>query len=331
MNLIDFFKKLFRIKKKELPESDWKDGLIPSPVDFRDIPMSAVLRGKKLAPLPAIYRIPYILNIKDQDNTPHCVGYACATIKEFLENREGNSIEFDGDWIYNECKKIDNYDGPGTYFRAGLKILHKIGAKPLNRKEEEASKYRIGGYVRIECDFISLKQAIYEFGAILIGFRGSQEGWKTAFIRLPREGEKQWGHAVTGIGFEVTYINGQNSWSEKWGNEGLFYFTEEYVPIEAWAILVDLPNNWQELIGKDRERPKYFFQNNLWIGLKNNEVKILQDCLKWLGCFNPKIDSTGYFGPITLEATKIYQQRKGLPQTGYFGPLTREAINKDLT
>ena len=323
--LINFIKNLFFKRKKK--ETDWRDGLIPSPIDYRDIPLSAV--STIITPTPEKYRIPYGLTIKNQGSTPHCVGYACATIKEFLERREGNFIEFDGDWIYNECKKIDGLPNiQGTYFRIGLKVLKDIGAKPLNGKEEDAYKYRIGGYISIPCDFQSLKRAIYEFGAILMGFMGSNGGWSFAIIRPPKSGEATWGHATTGIGFEVTLIDGQNSWSENWGDEGLFHFLETYLPFEAWAVLVDLPNNWKELLPNEDLKPKYFFANNLYFGLRNEEVKILQNCLKWLGCMSKEQESTGYFGTITKEAVILFQQRYGILNTGFVGTLTRAKLNE---
>lgn len=323
--LINFIKSLFRKKETTVPD---KPGLIESPTDFRDIPLSAI--KKRFVPLPKKYRIPYVLNVKNQGHKPHCVGYSCATLKEFLERREGNNIQFDGDWIYRECKKIDGIpDFQGTYFRSGLKVLQKVGAMPVGGGNPD--KYRIGGYVRVDTDFESLKQAIYEFGAILIGFIGSNGGWKTAFIRKPKSGETQWGHAIAGIGYEITYVDGQNSFGENWGDEGLFHFAKDYRPIEAWAVPVDLPNDWKELLGKDKEKPKYFFKNNLWHGLKGEEVKILQDSLKFFGCMNPEQSSTGWFGPMTLNAVKSYQIRKNIqPVLGYFGSLTRTAMNKDL-
>lgn len=326
-NLIKFIRNLFS-KKKEIKEVDWRDGLLPSPTDFRDIPLSAV--SKITAPTPEKYRIPYVLTIKNQGNSPHCVGYACAAIKEYLERKEGNFIEFDGDWIYNECKKIDGIPNiQGTYFRSGLKVLKDTGAKPLNGKEEDAYKYRIGGYASVDCDFNSLKRAIYEFGAILMGFIGSDGGWQFAVIRAPKSGEIQWGHATTGIGFEITLINGQNSWGEQWGEKGLFHFLESYKPFEAWAVLVDLPNDWKELLSNEDLKPKYFFQNNLSVGIRNDEVKILQDCLKFLGCLSKEQESTGYFGIITKTATILFQQRYGIqPTSGFVGSLTRAKLNE---
>jgi len=321
MNIFNFFKNLF--KKKE--ENHGK-GLIKSLTDYRDISLGSV--KKEFAPLPETYKVPYILDIKDQGNKPTCVGETLSTIKEEKERREGNFINFDPEWIYNECKKIDGIPNvKGTYFRIGLKVLQKTGAMPV--EGGDPSRYRIGGYIRIDCNIKSLKQAIYEFGAILVGFYGSNQGWKTAHIRKPLIGEKQWAHATAvAVGWDKDNIIAQNSWGDRWGDKGRFYFNKDYLPFSAWAVVTDLPNNWKELLGEDKDKPTYRFDNDLWRGLRNEEVKELQECLKFLGCF-PDIKCTTFFGDITRKAVINFQKRYNIdPPYGYFGPLSRDKINE---
>ena len=323
MNIFTFLKNLIFGKKEAIIPGN--PGLIESPTDHRDI-LSGMLK-KRFTKRPEKYTNPYILNVKNQGNTPHCVGYTCATLKEFLERREGHNIQFDGDWIYRECKKIDGIPNfPGTYFRTGLKVLQKIGAMPVGGGDP--SKYRIGGYARVDTDVESIKQALYEFDALLFGFRGSNQGWRTAFIRKPHASEKQWGHAVYGNGYDATYIDGQNSFGKNWGDKGLFHFAKNYRPTEAWGVLVDLPNNWKELLGKDKVKPKHKFNRNLWRGLRHDDVKRLQECLKSIGCF-PNMDCTTFFGDITLKAVKTFQKRYSIePPYGFVGPLTLAKLNK---
>jgi len=328
--LLKFFKKLFIRKNQIKTETDWRDSLLPSPVDFRDVNMKDLLGAvsREIVPTPAEYSIPYILTIKNQGQTSHCVGFVCATIKEFLERREGNFIEFSGDWIYKKAKEIDGIPNvQGTYFRAGLKVLKDFGAKPLEGNESDALKYRIGGYIQVDCDFQSLKRAIYEFGAILMGFIGSNQGWQTAMVRPIKTGESQWGHATTGIKYDIKFIDGQNSWGEQWGDKGLFHFLEDYLPFEAWAVVVDMPNL---LLPDETAKPEYFFANNLSVGLAGEDVKALQDCLVFLGCMTAEQKNTGYgiFGSQTKSAVILFQKRYGIPATGFVGQLTRDKLNE---
>jgi len=323
--IIQFFLNLFKREQMENGK-----GLLKDPIDYRDIELGSIF--KKSISIPEKYNVPFKMKIKNQGYKPYCVGYSCATIKEFLEQREQNNIEFDGEWLYKECKKIDNYNGDGTYFRAGFKVLKNKGALPVGASyydELAYSRYRIGGYAKVKLNFQDLKEAIYRYGAVVVGFRGSNQGWSTPYIRPPRSGERQWGHAVSlAVGYTKDRIVLQNSWGKRKGDKGYYYFGKDYLPISAWVVLVDLPNDWKELLKKEN-KPKHQFNVNLSRGIKSDGVKALQDCLKWYGCFHPKIDSTGYFGPITWEAVKVFQQREGIkPVAGFVGRLTRARLNK---
>lgn len=63
-------------------------------------------------------------------------------------------------------------------------------------------------------------------------------------------------------------------------------------------------------------------------GATSDEVRELQERLRELGFFTYP-ESTGYFGSLTHEAVKAYQQARGIvPVSGYVGPLTRAELNK---
>jgi len=217
-------------------------GLIPSPPDKRDLLSSEITPDIKRIPIemPA----PFYLNVLDQNGTPHCVGYASACLKQEKELRERVVETFDGDWLYAECKKIDGIPNQqGTFFRAGMSVLLNKGAKPIDKTENEALKYRIGGYAQVnELTFEGLKKAIAVHGALLAGMRGTNNGWQTAYIKPPQLGEQQWGHAITITSYNKDYLIFQNSWGEKWGDKGIGYISADYLPFEAWVSLVDRPN-----------------------------------------------------------------------------------------
>lgn len=60
-------------------------------------------------------------------------------------------------------------------------------------------------------------------------------------------------------------------------------------------------------------------------GMKDEEVKILQEKLKYEGLYIGTID--GNFGPATLKAVKAFQGRNSLDVDGIVGPKTREVLN----
>lgn len=72
----------------------------------------------------------------------------------------------------------------------------------------------------------------------------------------------------------------------------------------------------------DAPIPPFKFNNNLWIGLKNYEVLMLQ---KRLGV----VPETSFFGTITLGKVIDYQKAHGItPAVGFVGPITRASLNK---
>lgn len=311
-------------------ENEFYTGLIPSPTDYRTIMMSSVLDVSK--PIPLTYTSPFNTKIKNQGTTYECVAYSMTTICEFLRKYFKEDIEFDPDWLYNQCKLIDGMPGyPGTYLKCALSVAYNTGMKPVGVSDPAIiAKYKIPGYVMVGYGEDNIRQAIYNYGDILMGFTGSNPGWQTAYIRPPVAGEKTWGHATVGKDFPKIGIisRNQNSWGEDWGEKGYFYVPTNYLPFEAWAVLKELPDNWHDLL-PNPNKPKYTFNNDLHFGMNNEEIKRLQDYLVYYGCMTKEDVATGYgnFGYKTLAGVKLFQQRYGIIQTGLVGPLTRAKLN----
>jgi hypothetical protein len=213
--------------------------LIPSPEDKRDYLLSNFIPPIKRYP-EAIPRL-FDLDILDQKTEPSCVGFSCAGIKQFNELKEKVYKVFDGSWLYKECKKIDNWNGQGTYLRVGLEILRNTGIKPIN--ETDPSPYKIAAYALVDDNsFEGIKKAITLYGTVLAGFHGSNQGWCSEIVRPPKAGETQWGHAVFLVGYEKNYLIGQNSWGTRSHNQGLFKVPADYLPFESWTIILDKVN-----------------------------------------------------------------------------------------
>lgn len=67
------------------------------------------------------------------------------------------------------------------------------------------------------------------------------------------------------------------------------------------------------------------FNMNLKVGMRNADVRALQEYLADAGFFN--VDATGYFGSITKKAVIAFQLANDLPGTGFVGTLTRGVLN----
>ncbi|MEM9218933.1 MAG: peptidoglycan-binding protein [Cyanobacteria bacterium P01_F01_bin.150] len=64
-------------------------------------------------------------------------------------------------------------------------------------------------------------------------------------------------------------------------------------------------------------------------GQRSSEVVELQNRLKQLGYLSPSIDSTGFFGSLTLEAVRAFQSRNELAVDGLVGSRTLAILNSD--
>jgi hypothetical protein len=92
-------------------------------------------------------------------------------------------------------------------------------------------------------------------------------------------------------------------------------------------------------ISKDLMLFPQILTSNLSMGIRNNDVKILQQLLINEGFWESEVGATGYFGPITRKAVmKLQNQYKtqileplGLSSpTGFFGPYTRKYLNENI-
>lgn len=69
--------------------------------------------------------------------------------------------------------------------------------------------------------------------------------------------------------------------------------------------------------------PSFKFNQNLWVGLKNDDIVQLQKRLR-------VTPLSGYFGVLTLAAVIRYQRANAIPPTGFVGPLTRAKLNSTV-
>ncbi len=214
--------------------------LLQSPPDRRDLLASNFM--PPIVRYPEVFPRMFDLDILNQHQEPSCVGFTAAVIKQFNELKEKEYVKFDGNWIYQECKKIDGMPNVrGTFFRTGLTVLKNIGAMPLGGGD--ASKYRIAAYAQVDnITFEELKKYIALYGMVFAGYRGTNEGWRQETIRAPRAGETIWGHAVALTNYDKNYLIGQNSWGTSAHNQGLFRTKADYLPFEAWIVLLDKIN-----------------------------------------------------------------------------------------
>jgi N-acetylmuramoyl-L-alanine amidase len=84
---------------------------------------------------------------------------------------------------------------------------------------------------------------------------------------------------------------------------------------------------------KPATQPIEIFTQTIVYESQGSQVILLQDTLKKLGFFPQSVDSTGYFGSVTLKAVQDFQVKYNIAQSGVagygiVGPKTRQALNQ---
>ena len=151
----------------------------------------------------------------------------------------------------------------------------------------------------------------------------------------------RYGHAITILPNSYFIYNGkkavliQNSWGD------FRYYGGRQILTEDWFIknrivcgiwFEDINN--LSVFNSDIVKPKYIFNNDLYVGIQNSEVAMLQRCLGYEkdndGYLFPLYQSpTGYFGGITRDAVKRFQSKYRIePVEGYVGIKTRKKLNE---
>lgn len=251
-------------------------GALPSPQDYRDIPLEAVAGVSEL-PKKHIEDVT-MLTVEHQHKIGACVGHAAAKYAQHLNRLETGRVDkLSPRFLYALAKCRDGFAGEGTYPRLVAKITKDLGvsteATVLNdtlltheqyvysrvesnipsKSYPDARPYRSGGFAfPTVSNAESLKRAIVEgHGAIILVQVG--EEWYTS-----KSGRRSWkskdilplrkpvsiisGHEVFLYGYEVEDTGRVkfyifNSWSADWGDKGMGYFYwDEYAANVIEAI-----------------------------------------------------------------------------------------------
>lgn len=81
---------------------------------------------------------------------------------------------------------------------------------------------------------------------------------------------------------------------------------------------------------KEQVKQTLRITRQLWQGLSNEDVKLLQETLATDPDIYPEGLTTGYFGPLTYAAVKRFQKKAGIEQVGRVGPKTLSKLNQLL-
>lgn len=290
-------------------------------------------------------REPRKFPIFDQDGSSSCVSQATAKIlgiDEVVEKRE--FIRLSARDIYT--RRVNNSEG--MYLPNALQIATEHGATTeelvpsekrneaqMNSKEnidpytdKIAEKYKAKGYIELPKDMEIIAGVLQQGKAVLFGFRFDMDEW-TDFPNVNPNSQRKIGHGVAGVDFVLKdgkkYIVIDDSWGLAYAKQGQRYISEDFLKNRCFYVGTTI-----NLITETTStKPKYTFSKYMKKGDKNDDVKALQDILKYEGFFPTNIESTGLYGSITQKGVKQFQQKYlGLNNGGLqCGPKTLEALN----
>jgi len=240
-------------------------GLVPDPVDVRDLPMGDVLPLGVKYP-PAVDYSMFMEGVRHQGNEGACVAFGTCAMKEYMEKVEWSrdlQPHLSTRMLYNECKKIDGIPNvDGTYIRSAMKVLSVQGVCTEDEWPYVANKMTpaVQGYqvaallnrIKTYAKIISINElcsSLYLNGPCPIGFYVT-----SPWYQVPRSGimkdpspraSKRGGHCVCAVGCSPVGLKIKNSWGKSWAKGGYAVLSWKHVKkmmISCWSA-TDLVTN----------------------------------------------------------------------------------------
>lgn len=288
--------------------------------------------------------------IKNQDGSSSCVGQAIAKALGIHNNIEEDLyVDLSAAWIYAHRS---NYPGEGMIVPHAMQFVKDFGATleyfmPTNGKSEQelnayygkrfpvsigevAKIYKPGNFVTVISRDINEIAALLEKRPLVMGFAFDYNEWTEQPQIITNAPKLR--HLVCAI--EGTLYNGQkriiidDSWKEEatiLGGKRLI--SQEFLTQRCFSIgyFIDLSNTWQS----EPDKPRVNFTRDLTPGMRSDQdVKILQDVLKYEKLFPIDQDSTGNYFGLTQAAVSKLRVKYGMPEGTAFSADIRAIINK---
>lgn len=307
---------------------------------------------------------------RDQDGSSTCVAQTAAKMMGILvKQRTGQYFSFSATLPY---QKRYNKPGEGMAMfdifdlmkKDGMTLEQFMPSQDMTEQEIESEKglefaddlaglFRIGMYAYSSADIDTIASLVQAGHPVMIFIYGNRDEY-TLFpqIKNPSLNPVTAGirHSITVVDFCLykgkKYLVIDDSWGvinistktadeKKLKERGQRLFDADWVSKRVYAVgyISEQGFKWD---GEDITPPKQTFEQDLEYGMQSDEVARMQDFLKAQGHFPSSVNSTGFYGGITLQAVQKFQCANGIvcegtPETtgyGRFGRLTRGKANE---
>ncbi len=230
----------------------------PDLPDIRDWPYEPTLTTLKRTMAP-----PQGLTILDQKNEGACTGFGLAATINLLNKKRSSNILVSPRMLYEMAKRHDEWPGEdyaGSSCRGAIKGWYNMGVctsrlwkyepgKPGHLtvdRAKAARKNTIGAYYRLQPRISDFHAALNETHVVYCSAK-THKGWFRADKKsgiIPFEKKQQGGHAFSIVGYNTKGFWIQNSWSDRWGKNGLgLWLYEDWFAnvMDAWVVSLALP------------------------------------------------------------------------------------------
>lgn len=207
-------------------------------------------------------------------------------------------------------------------------------------KEDVGAIFQIGNYLQLPIKNIETVASVIEVTKkpVMTWFYFDRNEWSKNVptvdipgldLYAPETGR----HSVTAV--DYTLHQGkkaliiEDSWGFWNGFTGQRVINEDFFFARNWFNGYTMNFKFDEAV---IVKPQHTFLVDMEFGQTSEEIKFLQDVLKYEGLFPSNTDSTGYFGAVTQKAVQEFQLKykivgAGAPGYGRVGPKTRTQLN----
>lgn len=297
--------------------------------------------------------LPNKIPVKNQETSYSCGGQAVSYYKAVLASlRTGKFDDKSAKFIYSHCFVPS---GGSSVYGLGNTITKRGDSSESlchSTPSTEANLTRTSGITKeaytdalnnlsesyaqlTSWDIDSIAEAIRDHNGCILGIYGQNNGtWLTAYPQPPVGTDNRWAHWVYAGKFKLIngkkYIGILNSWGNI-GDNGWQWLSEDFFPkiFCAW-VATDKQNVVVPTF-------KYHWTHTMRKGDSGTDIKALQKALKLDNCFPQNQSITGFFGDITFQSVKLFQEKYGSeilsPQglahaTGFVGNATLKKLNE---
>lgn len=176
-------------------------------------------------PLPSsIDYTPKLLPVRDQGDTPMCVAYASAAMKEY-QDQPGVYLDPSDLYAQRADKSIE-----GMELQEAMQILQRRGIAP------HPPNHRIGQYTFILGNINAVKQALVSLGVMVVALPYNPSAKGDQFWAGANSAD-QVGHCVAIVGYDDSRqaLKLRNSWGAQWGEQGYAWMPYSDFVNCAWA------------------------------------------------------------------------------------------------